>query len=132
MIDNILAVCDNFIKADGQVDFLERSSFLQKHTKQLKRLAVDYNMVIVVLNNVVADLSQGNSNKGQGFFQKGQVVMPALGLMWSNCINERIGLRKKIASGNEVKRVITIDKSAFMRRSDIEFEISAQGIRGRH
>jgi hypothetical protein len=39
IVDNILAVCDNFIKADGQVDFLERSAFLLKHTKQLKRLA---------------------------------------------------------------------------------------------
>lgn len=57
VIDNILAVCDNFIKADGQVDFIERSNFLLKHTKQLKRLAHDHNLVIVILNNVVADMS---------------------------------------------------------------------------
>lgn len=57
VIDNILAVCDNFIKADGQVDFIERSNFLLKHTKQLKRLAHDHNLVIVILNNVVADMN---------------------------------------------------------------------------
>lgn len=57
VIDNILAVCDNFIKADGQVDFIERSNFLLKHTKQLKRLAYDHNLVIVILNNVVADMN---------------------------------------------------------------------------
>ena len=28
IIDNIHSVCDNFIKADGQTDFLERSKFI--------------------------------------------------------------------------------------------------------
>ena len=58
IIDNILAVCDNFIKADGAVDFIERSHFLQKHTKQIKRIAHDHNLVIVILNNVVSDVNQ--------------------------------------------------------------------------
>lgn len=28
IIDNIHSVCDNFIKADGQIDFVERSKFI--------------------------------------------------------------------------------------------------------
>jgi len=50
--------------------------------------------------------------------------VPSLGLLWSNCINERIGLKKKMGHGTDIKRSISIDKSSFMRRSDLEFEIS--------
>ena len=34
--------------------------------------------------------------------------------------------------GNEVKRTMLIEKSSFMRKSDIEFEINNQGLRGKH
>ena len=33
VIDNIHSVCDNFIKADGSVDYIERSNFMLKHSK---------------------------------------------------------------------------------------------------
>ena len=132
VIDNILAVCDNFIKADGQVDFIERSNFLLKHTKQLKRLSYDHNLVVVVLNNVVADMS-GQQAKNGFFGNKSSNVVPSLGLMWSNCINERLGLRQKRGHGStDVKRTMSVEKSSFMRRSDLDFEINQQGIRGKH
>ena len=38
-----------------------------KHSKQLKRLAWDFNIVVVILNNVVADVSHDGANKG--FFE---------------------------------------------------------------
>ena len=57
VIDNIHAVCENFILPDGQVDYLERSKFMLKHSKQLKRLAWDFGLVVVILNNVVADVN---------------------------------------------------------------------------
>lgn len=129
VVDNILAVCDNFIKADGQVDFIERSNFILKHTKQLKRIAHANNIVVVVLNNVVADMAQ-NKNGFFGSTNRGQTIVPALGLLWSNCINERIGLKKK-QQGTDVRRTISIEKSAFMRRADLEFEIISQGLRGK-
>lgn len=127
------SVCDNFIKADGSVDYIERSSFMLKHVKQLKRLAYDFNLVVVVLNNVVADVNQDGANKG--FFEnrsRGQSSIPSLGLQWSNCINERIGLKKKGASNIEVKRQMIIEKSSYMRKSEVDFEILAQGLRGKH
>ena len=131
VVDNLLAVCDNFIKADGQIDFIERSNFLLKHTKQLKKLAHDFNLVIVILNNVVSDMS----NEKDRFFgetKRGQTTVPSLGMIWSNCINERIALRKKLGQGNDVRRTALIEKSSFMRRSDLDFEICQQGLRGRH
>jgi hypothetical protein len=131
VIDNILSVCDNFIKADGQVDFIERSNFLLKHTKQLKRLAFDNNMVVVILNNVVADVSSNQIKNGFIGDRRAGNVVPSLGLMWSNCINERIALKKKMGHGSEVKRTMCIEKSSFMRKSDLEFEITQAGLRGK-
>lgn len=39
VVDNILSVCDYFIKADGTVDFFERAGFLVSHSRKLKKLA---------------------------------------------------------------------------------------------
>lgn len=33
VIDNIHSVCENFIKQDGQVDYIERAQFIYRHTK---------------------------------------------------------------------------------------------------
>lgn len=56
IVDNILTVCDYFIKADGTVDWIERSAFLVNHSRKLKRIAYHHNMVIIILNNVIADM----------------------------------------------------------------------------
>jgi hypothetical protein len=58
IVDNILTVCDYFIKADGTVDFFERAGFLVSHSRKLKKLAYQHNLVIIILNNVVADVEQ--------------------------------------------------------------------------
>jgi RecA/RadA recombinase len=57
VIDNIAQVCDNFMKADGSIDYLERYGFLLKQTRDLKRLSYRFNVVVVILNNVVADVN---------------------------------------------------------------------------
>jgi len=132
VIDNIHSVCDNFIKADNQVDYIERSSFLHKHSKQLKKLANQFGLVVIILNNVVADVSHDGANKG--FFEnksRGQSIVPSLGLIWSNCINERIGLKRK-GVNVDAKRSMVIEKSAYMRKNEVDFEILTQGLRGKH
>ncbi len=55
-------------------------------------------------------------------------MQPSLGLLWSNCVNERICLKKKSAHGgsgfgDNVKRSMVIDKSAYLKRNEIEFEV---------
>ena len=63
-------------------------------------------------------------------------MQPALGLLWSNCVNERICLKKRAQGGagfgDNVKRTMCIDKSAYLRRNDIEFEVHPGGVRGKH
>ena len=117
IIDNIQSVGDNFIKADGQVDYIERSNFLLKHSKNLKKLAYQFNLIIIILNNVTSDVNGNQGDPTRGFFQeKRNTVQPSLGLLWSNCINERIALKKKSAHGGgggsfgeNVKRSMAID-----------------------
>ena len=91
-------------------------------------------MVVIVLNNVVADVNHDGANKG--FFEnknRGQSIVPSLGLNWSNCINDRIALKKRGGTSNiDIKRTIVIEKSSYMRRNELDFEIVAQGLRGKH
>lgn len=70
IIDNIQSVGDNFIKADGNVDFIERSNFLLKHAKNLKKLAHQYNLVVIILNNVSSDVNGNAGDPTRGFFQE--------------------------------------------------------------
>lgn len=133
VVDNIHAVCDNFIKADGQIDFVERSKFIQKHSKLLKKLAHQFELTVIILNNVVAEVS----DSGKGFFEgakaKGGVV-PSLGLQWTNCVNERVCLRRKGTNADNMKRTVCIEKSSYMRKHEggLDFEINNMGLKGRH
>lgn len=133
VVDNILTICDYFIKTDGSCDFFERANFLIAHSRKLKRIAHLNNMVIVLMNNVVADVERSGGE--HGFFEKkdsrGQPMVPSLGLLWSNCINERIGLKKK-GNSAEIKRSMVIEKSSYMRRNEIDFIILGGGLRGKH
>ena len=86
-----------------------------------------------MINNVVADI--GNDQASKGFFEaksKGSNVQASLGLLWSNCINERISLKKKGNTADNIKRHMIIEQSSYMRKSELEFEISNSGIKGRH
>lgn len=134
IIDNIQSVGDNFIRQDGMVDYIERSNFLLKHAKALKRLSHQYKIVILIINNVTSDINQNAGDSSKGFFtEKKGLLQPALGLLWSNCVNERILLKRKAQSGaaENVRRHISIEKSSYMRRHDIEFEVHAGGVRGK-
>lgn len=136
IIDNIQSVGDNFIKTDGNVDYIERSNFLLKHSKNLKKLAYQYNLVIIILNNVTSDVNGNAGDPTRGFFQeKRNNVQPSLGLLWSNCVNERICLKKRSGAGggfsDNVKRTIVIEKSSYLRRNEIEFEVNQGGVRGK-
>jgi hypothetical protein len=132
-------VGDNFIKTDGNVDYIERSNFLLKHSKNLKKLSYQYNLVIIILNNVTSDVNGNGGDPTRGFFQeKRNNVQASLGLLWSNCINERICLKKKQGHGaqsgfgDNVKRTMCIEKSSYLRRNEMEFEVSQGGVRGKH
>lgn len=93
---------------------------------------------MLILNNVSSDVNQNGGDPTRGFFtEKRGAMQPALGLLWSNCVNERICLRKKAmgggsaAYGDGMRRQISIEKSSYMRRHEIEFEVHPGGVRGK-
>lgn len=59
VLDNLSSLCDNFTKADGSVDYIERSQFLVKHAIHLKKLAEQFGLHLVIVNNVVSDMNSG-------------------------------------------------------------------------
>ena len=61
---------------------------------------------------------------------------PALGLLWSNCVNERLGLKKRTGgvvgpTGDNIKRHVTIEKSSYLRRGELEIEVHDGGVRAK-
>lgn len=73
-----------------------------------------------------------SSDASKGFFdgKKGGIT-PSLGLQWTNCINERINLKRKGTSSEYMKRTMVIEKSSYMRKSELDLEITNQGVKGK-
>jgi len=115
------------------VDYIERGNFLLKHANHLKRLAYQFNLVVIVLNNVISEVGQQDGGAAKGFFEqksKHHGSVPALGLIWSNCVNDRVCL-KKHGQADNLKRTMVIENSSYMRKSEIEFEIGPAGLRAK-
>jgi hypothetical protein len=102
----------------------------------LKTIAYQKKIIVIVLNNVVSDM-QGEDRKdhhgedggpGESRFKKNSSSVPALGMLWSTCINDRIGLKKFQHSSDMIQRKITIDLSSHMKKEEMEFEITSSGI----
>lgn len=93
-------------------DFSYRASLLFKLGSELKRLASDFCLSVLVTNQVMDGFDDnesqaqapGSSNQSRprfhhnAFMSCGRRVVPALGLSWSNCVNHRIFLSKEIRS----------------------------------
>merc|ERR1712150_397727 len=70
--------------------YVQRSQDLFTIAAQLKYLSDRFSVAIAVLNQVTATASAAidNGEKRKGIDRK-LVVVPALGLTWSNCVNHR-------------------------------------------
>ena len=137
IIDNISSVCDHFINIEmsgSTVDYLERASFLNKQATTLKSLAYKYNMLVITINNVVADMmvagDDGDASKmyTEKFRGKSNSSKPALGLIWSSHINDRICLKKTQHSSTNFTRKMSIDSSAHWPHNEMEIEIKTGGV----
>lgn len=124
IIDSITAVCYSFVGEGNKVDRLERAAFLLSLVNTIKKLAFQYNLVVVVVNNTVGDIEQTGSIPGGN-------SMPALGILWSNSINQRIFLRK--SHGDKAKgprRFMEIIFSPSVPNTSVEFSITTDGVAG--
>lgn len=100
IIDNISSMCEHFINSDNgatTTDFIERSRFLLKTATILKRMTYKYNIVVITINNVVADMSMRSEEDDptKMYTEKFRTsrasgIKPSLGPSWTSYINDRI------------------------------------------
>ena len=86
----------------GEVDGggVRRAQIIRSVGQQLKYLAVEHNLSVVVVNQATSVPDSG--------------LQPALGLTWSYIINTRIHIQK--VDGNSTLRNVTLDKSSSIKK----------------
>jgi len=140
IIDTMVGICSEFLSSNSRgttnYDTLERKNFLLKTNQILKKYASQYNVAILVLNNM-----SSNIGEDYGAIKKEKLV-PSLGLIWSNMVNERFKLKKLKTIGGQrmmqpsdndilkerVKRSFSVKFSPRFPKQKIQFFIENNGI----
>lgn len=123
----------------GFDDYAARTRTLLAHALQLLRVAVQYELAVVLINQVTTKVAHGGSGGGGGGGGSGMggagaepegasVIAPALGETWAHVSNTRIVLSKGLVCG-ELERSALVDKSATTPRTSVPFLVSAEGVR---
>lgn len=92
IIDSIAALLRHEY-GSGAAQIIERSRVLFSQANQLKQIADQLQVVVVVINQVTDYVDDSRLITSDLISTKKRVV-PALGLAWSNCINTRLLLTK--------------------------------------
>jgi len=92
IIDSIAALL-RYEYGTGASQLIERSKVIFSQANQLKQIADQLQVAVVVVNQVSDRIDDSRTNMTDIVQHKKRVV-PALGLVWSNCINTRILLSK--------------------------------------
>lgn len=92
IVDSIAALL-RYEYGSGTSQMVERSRVLFSQANQLKQIADQLQVVVVVINQV-SDYVDDSRLVLSDFASHKKRVVPALGLAWSNCINSRLLLSK--------------------------------------
>lgn len=145
IIDSISSL---FRLENDQIQSSLKSQLLFEISSTLKWISNNYNCMIVVTNQVTANLDRF-SLYGASVFNNDNEWIPALGLSWANCLNMRVSLIKTnfkrdiveeknhdfpIGDNIETKRVIlrtaVVSLSPYNQGERVNFYISDSGIHG--
>lgn len=109
VVDSIAAPFRDDATNGGWTYAAKRAGALHKLTMLLKEYATKHDVAVVVTNHVVDSVREnGTGAHGDGavatramgeFTTSGRRVVPALGLMWSNCVNARLFLTRRATRG---------------------------------
>jgi DNA-repair protein XRCC3 len=119
-------------------DYIKRSELLFKISIHLKKLAVKYNLVVVIVNQVSSVIEEEYKSYDEFDYTVSTMdvqikknhlkkLTPTLGLSWSNCIDSRLYLSK---SDYSKKRKLNIIYSPYVEQISCEFEIIDNGVKG--
>lgn len=118
----------------------QRAAALLQIGQKLNQLASDFNLAVVVINQVGVG---GNSNQ-QGDYQRNDALdirdgefTASLGTVWQYCVSTKIILEhdedphkqsQQHHYGNVSARTATIAKSLVSRRAKVEFQVTDEGL----
>jgi len=129
-----------------------RAGALHKLTMVLKEYASVHDLAVVVTNHVVDSMRErgavgddANATRSMGeFTSSGRRVVPALGLMWANCVNTRLFLTRHAkrrtnsvidagdktdgASSDPVARRFHVVYAPHLPAASADFRIDADGV----
>ncbi|CAL5186825.1 unnamed protein product [Lathyrus oleraceus] len=118
---------------NSRVDLRRRSSLFFKISGGLKSLAERFGLVVVVTNQVVDLMSEGENGVRIGnlseMYSSGRRVCPALGLSWANCVNSRMFLSRD-EYGESKRRRISVVFAPHLGQCCSEFVIAGDGVFG--
>eukprot|EP00984_Skeletonema_dohrnii_P020885 scaffold10292_cov119-Skeletonema_dohrnii-CCMP3373.AAC.6 len=118
----------------------QRAAALLQIASKLKQLASDFNLAVVVINQVGVG---GNSIKQQGEYQRNDTLdirdgefTASLGTAWQYCVSTKIILehdedphkQSQHHNGRVSARTATIAKSLLSRRAQVEFKVTDEGL----
>lgn len=109
-------------------DMTSRSKLFFKISAELRGLAHNYNAAVVCTNEVRATFVDNTHNTNNiRLLTSGIQVEPALGLSWSNCINNRFFLGIHITNGERIRHIRTI-MCPYLGDSITNFKITSGGV----
>lgn len=132
-------------KDNGWAYAVKRAGLLHKMTMLLKEYATLHDLAVVVTNHVV------DSMRGDGFagdadvashalgeaVSSGRRVLPALGVMWGNCVNTRLFLTRYAKRSNRglddgdedvVGRRLSVVFAPHLAEATVEFTLRDDGL----
>ncbi|KAJ1557111.1 hypothetical protein HK096_009030, partial [Nowakowskiella sp. JEL0078] len=121
IIDSITS-CFRF--DDDFVDYAVRARLMAEVANLLKRIAWQWGVVVVVVNQVVAgDIDVASSGN--------EKVVPALGMFWSHMVNVRLGLERMEGRSDGVMRLLRVLLASYLEiGTSVGFEIHNDGVYG--
>jgi hypothetical protein len=101
IIDSLAGIVRYEYDIHQQHQMNERTYYLFSLANQLKRLSETYNLAVVVVNQVSADMQlSSSSSSSNNNNNNNREFNPALGLTWSHCINTRFIVQKPLGSSS--------------------------------
>ncbi|XP_020231987.1 DNA repair protein XRCC3 homolog [Cajanus cajan] len=131
VIDSIAALFRSDFDNTGS-DLRRRSSLFFRISGGLRRLARGFGLAVVVTNQVVDFIGEGEvrvGNLGNGLYSSGRRVCPALGLAWAHCVNSRVFLSRDENEPVKTRRM-SIVFAPHLPHSSCEYVIKGDGVFG--